>query len=163
MNFWIWPTHNARPKNSTQMDETIKHLVEKSNALVSEGKRTTHPRRDEERLQESCIKWIEYQYPSWLKEGRIYHSPNGERRDAITGAKLKRMGVVPGVPDLFIRIARHGYHGLYIELKTKKGRLSDKQRQFADSAVADGYKFVVVRSLDEFMKVVKTYLDEKSF
>ena len=73
------------------------------------------------------------------------------------------MGVVPGVPDLFIRIARHGYHGLYIELKTEKGRLSDKQRRFADSAVADGYKFVVVRSLDEFMRVVKTYLDEKSY
>lgn len=146
-----------------QMDKTIKHLVEKANALVSEGKRTTHPRRDEERLQKSCIKWIEYQYPSWLKEGRIYHSPNGERRDAITGAKLKSMGVVPGVPDLFIRIARHGYHGLYIELKTEKGRLSDKQHQFADSAVADGYKFVVVRSLDEFIRVVKTYLDEKSY
>ena len=73
------------------------------------------------------------------------------------------MGVVPGVPDLFIRIACHGYHGLYIELKTEKGRLSDKQRRFADSAVADGYKFVVVRSLDEFMRVVKTYLDEKSY
>ena len=163
MNFWTWPMHSARLMNSMQMDKTIKYLVEKANALVSEGKRTTHPRRDEERLQESCIKWIELQYPSWLRNGRIYHSPNGERRDAITGAKLKRMGVVPGVPDLFIRIARHGYHGLYIELKTEKGRLSDKQRQFADSAVADGYKFVVVRSLDEFMRVVKTYLDEKSF
>jgi len=67
-----------------QMDKTIKYLVEKANALVSEGKRTTHPRRDEERLQESCIKWIGLQYPSWLRNGRIYHSPNGERRDAIT-------------------------------------------------------------------------------
>lgn len=144
-----------------QMDKTIKYLVEKSNALVSEGKRTTHPRRDEERLQKGCIKWFRYQYPG--KTDLLFHAANGERRDKITGAKLKAMGVVSGVADLILMEQRHGYGALCIELKTQKGRLSASQNRWGDSVTCAGYKYVVVRSLDEFIRVVKTYLDEKSY
>lgn len=141
-----------------QMDETIKYLVEKANALVSEGKRTTHPRRDEERLQKSCVNWFRLQYPGLSL--LLFHPANGERRDAITGAKLKAMGVVPGVADLILLEPRHGYGALCIELKTAKGKLSPNQNDWGDAVTCAGNKYVVVRSLDEFMKVVKQYLND---
>lgn len=52
------------------------------------------------------------------------HIPNGEKRSAITGALLKAMGVRRGVPDLFFIQDGKVY---FLELKTRKGRLSPDQ------------------------------------
>ena len=55
----------------------------------------------------------------------VFHIPNGGYRNAREAANLKRQGVKAGVPDLCIPVAKGGYHGLYIEMKTKKGKLSE--------------------------------------
>jgi hypothetical protein len=62
--------------------------------------------------------------PDW----RWSHFPAGERRDARTGAKLKRMGLQSGWPD-FVLVAPDGrFHAL--ELKRIGGDLSDDQDDF---------------------------------
>ena len=62
------------------------------------------------------------------------HVPNGGNRNPITGAKLKRQGVKPGVPDVLIfdnleaEIYLEGIgkcSGIAIELKKSNGNLSD--------------------------------------
>ena len=71
------------------------------------------------------------------------HVPNGERRDKITGAKLKRMGVVPGTADLLFW---HRGNSFALELKSLGGRWSDAQLEFlarfndagGHSAIAEG-------------------------
>ena len=50
------------------------------------------------------------------------HVPNGGNRNAITGAKLKRQGVKPGVPDVLIFLPKSG---IAIELKRSNGVPSD--------------------------------------
>ena len=55
------------------------------------------------------------------------HVPNGERRDAITGAKLKRMGTLAGTSDLLLW---HNGNSFALELKSPGGRLSDAQLEF---------------------------------
>jgi hypothetical protein len=55
------------------------------------------------------------------------HPANGEHRDVITGAKLKRMGVLPGASDLVL-----WYRGcsFALELKARGRRLSEAQLEF---------------------------------
>lgn len=61
------------------------------------------------------------------------HVPNGGNRNPITGAKLKRQGVKPGVPDVLIfdSLVKRFYNGAYrakgvaIELKKTNGVPSD--------------------------------------
>jgi hypothetical protein len=55
------------------------------------------------------------------------HVPNGEKRDKITGAKLKRMGVLPGAADLLLW---HRGSSFALELKAPGGRLSEAQLAF---------------------------------
>lgn len=61
----------------------------------------------------------------WEKDYRWFHVPNGGRRSKLEGAKFKRMGVKPGIPDIVCPMARSPYHGLVIELKKIDGVPSD--------------------------------------
>jgi hypothetical protein len=71
------------------------------------------------------------------------------------------MGVRSGFPDLILCVARGGYHGLFIELKTAKGRQTDNQKYFQKALEAQCYRYEVVRSLDEFRRIVTQYMNEK--
>ena len=52
----------------------------------------------------------------------------------------------------------NGYHGLFIELKSKNGRLSDHQKIWVDNLNDRAYRAVVCYSLDEAMDAVTEYL-----
>ena len=80
-----------------------------------------------------------------------FHVPNGGKRDAVAGAKLKAMGALPGVPDLYIAWEDHT---LWIELKAPKGTVSEAQRAFAHRAIMIGHDVHVCRSVDEVLNVL---------
>lgn len=113
-------------------------------------------RHIEDDLQKNCISWFTYQFPDLAK--LLHHSPNGGKRNAIEAAKFKAMGVRAGFPDLILCIARHGYHGLFIELKTAKGRQSDNQKYYQCVLEEQGYRYMVIRSLEDFINEIKSYL-----
>ena len=78
-----------------------------------------------------------------------FHCPNGEARSAATGAKLKRLGVRPGIPDLIFHDTRTGR--MYcMEVKGPRGVLSPQQlawkRVYDLSPVG---RYAVVRSVEE--------------
>lgn len=85
--------------------------------------------------------------------------PNGGRRDAATGAKLKAEGVVPGVADLILDVARGKWHGLRIEMKTPTGRQSTAQLNYQRAVEAQGYRYEVVRTFEQFIRVIDDYLN----
>lgn len=116
------------------------------------------PRDLEHRLQCACVRWFRLAYPQ--HHHNLFAVPNGGYRTPSTAAKIKAEGALPGVSDLILLIARGGYHGLLIEMKTDKGRQSEAQREWQRLIEADGYKYVVVRSIEEFIKVVEAYLNE---
>lgn len=88
----------------------------------------------------------------------VYHVPNGGKRGKREAIDLKRQGVKPGVPDLCIPIASHGYHGLYIELKYGNNKTTDEQDAWLSLLNANGYHAIVCRGCDDAIAQTKAYL-----
>ena len=76
----------------------------------------------------------------------------------VEAARFKAMGVRAGFPDLILCIARQGYHGLFIELKTEKGKQSKYQRFWQISLEEQGYRYEIVRRKEEFRTIINDYL-----
>jgi VRR-NUC domain len=81
--------------------------------------------------------------PTW----RWSHVPAGERRDVRTGARLKRMGLQKGWPDIVLINPAGIFHAL--ELKRVGEDLSEDQDQFQLWAIRHGVPHSVAYSLDE--------------
>lgn len=119
--------------------------------------------RQEDIEQQMVIHWsqqaaIRGKYPE-LK--LLYHVPNERKCSAQEGARLKRMGVKAGVPDLCLPVARGTAHGLYIEMKAKNGRLSDTQRWWQAELTEQGYISSVCYGWEQAVKVLTDYLEGK--
>lgn len=84
-------------------------------------KKITAPQPDESATQTSVMQFLDNALPD---DAFAFHVPNGGKRNVIEGAKLKRMGVKAGVPDICI-IYRGWAYG--IEMKSGKGKLSMPQ------------------------------------
>lgn len=108
----------------------------------------------ESQIQQACIRWVRLEYPRLV----VYAIPNGGHRDAVTGAILKAEGVLAGVADIFVAKANKYHHGLYIEMKTAKGRQADSQRAFEQAVTREGYRYELCRSLEQFVTIIRTYL-----
>ncbi len=53
------------------------------------------------------------------------------------------MGIVPGAADMNLDLARCGYHGLRIEMKSADGKQSEKQRNFQNALEKNHKKTIV--------------------
>ena len=95
-------------------------------------------------------------------ELRLLHAiPNGGSRNPIEARHLKEQGVKPGVPDIFLPCARGEWHGLYIEMKRRKGgRVSDEQREMIRLLIEQGYKAVVCYGWEEAKNVIVEYMKD---
>jgi hypothetical protein len=134
--------------------------------LFSKRYRTV-PRLDpyEYQLQISLVDRLRWQ----CREGvEFYHCANGELRDARTGAKLKAMGLKPGVADLefvwgelvsvvaeprpmiFPRV-------LYLELKARGGKQTEAQKQFETSVTAKGCFYELADNIDEAVCILQKH------
>mgnify|MGYP003664685608 CR=1 FL=1 len=54
--------------------------------------------------------------------------------------------------------ARHNYHGLFIELKTTKGRPTTYQKDWIEALSERGYRAVICKGFDECKKEIDWYL-----
>jgi hypothetical protein len=84
--------------------------------------------------------------------------PNGGKRDPRTAAQMKREGVLPGAPDLFVAEKRDGKAGLFIEMKRADGSTSKSQKELHPQLVLRGYAVEVCRSADEAYGVFLRYV-----
>lgn len=117
------------------------------------------PGKEEHYLQCGCVRWFRAQWPGLSKQ--LAAVPNGGRRDAITGVNLKDEGVVAGVADLILAQRNKRYGALAIEMKTPAGRQSKSQKDWQKAVEAGGWRYVVCRSLDDFMREVNDYLADR--
>jgi hypothetical protein len=93
------------------------------------------------------------------------HVPNEGKRRAAWARKLARHGLKPGVPDVLIferwLKIRQGEcyftvgHGIAIELKHGKGRLTKAQKAWLADLEARGWLTAVCRSVDEVLDVLR--------
>jgi len=115
-------------------------------------------RHDEDNLQIACVRWFAMQYPHYAE--LLHHSPNGGRRNLREAARFKAMGTKAGFPDLFLAVASQGYHGLFVEMKSEKGRQSEAQKQWQHSVEWQCYRYEVCRNIEEFIDVINNYLSK---
>jgi len=113
----------------------------------------------ETELQKACIKWFRYAYP--LYSQLLFHIPNGGKRNIIEAKKFKDLGVVAGVPDLFLSVAKHGYNGFFIEMKAPNGRLTENQKEIIEKLRKENYKVSIINNLDLFIYEISNYLKNK--
>ena len=89
--------------------------------------------------------------------------PNGGSRHKAEAMHLKKQGVKRGVSDIFIPVPRNGLHGLFIEMKRKKGgRLSPEQKEFISAMTAAGYGACVCFGAQDAIDAVKEYMGWKN-
>lgn len=99
----------------------------------------------------------------------LFAIPNGAvlkgnaKQRGIQMNRMKNEGLVPGVADLFLSVPSGELSGLYIEMKTRKGNQSPNQKIFELSVIKAGYGYVLARSLDQFMEVVRKYLEHGDY
>ena len=77
----------------------------------------------EEKIQSECFRWLWNTKPEL--RGLCWHVPNEGKRTAITGNRLKAIGLVKGVPDLEFHYCGRSY---FIEMKTATGKQSKDQK-----------------------------------
>ena len=121
---------------------------------------TVYERRmSEDTEQETVIQWARYCSGKWPELALLHHIPNGGSRNKKEAVKLKRMGVLAGVSDLHLPVARAGYTGLYIEMKYEDGRLLDSQKEFMKRAALWDNYCVVCYSAADAIEVLQNYVN----
>lgn len=75
------------------------------------------------------------------------------------GAKLKRTGRKPGVPDIVFPVARGGYHSLYIEMKRLRGStMTDEQKVWIPALREQGHLVEVCKGWEEARDCIERYV-----
>lgn len=112
----------------------------------------------ESQIQQSCIKWFQLQHRDLWDDGVLFHIANEGIRLDGQGRRTKREGIVRGVADLCLAMPRHGFGALYIEMKRPGCYQSPEQKTWQKNMERHGNKYVVCKSLDEFIVIVNRYL-----
>lgn len=116
----------------------------------------------ESKEQEHLIKWCNIAKCKYPHLDRIYSIPNGAWvNNKWEALKLKKEGLKAGVPDLFLPVPRHGYHGLYIELKHGKNKAQPNQKEWISFLNSMGYKAVVAWEFEGAKEVIENYYNGK--
>jgi len=135
-------------------------------------------RHEESSLQIACVTWFRIQFPQYRY--LLFSSLNGThlsgtaKQRAIKWNRLAREGAVKGVADLFLAYhrldvyAEHGpsgvllnskmIFGLFIEMKSAKGKQSAEQKEFQKAVEAQGYEYFLCRDLESFIAKIKEYV-----
>jgi hypothetical protein len=93
---------------------------------------------NEHQEQKILIRWFRLQHPHLI----MFAIPNGGMRNKITAMKLKDEGVLSGVSDLFLMSSNESYNGLFVEMKSLKGKLSVEQNKFMLAANKAGFNMI---------------------
>lgn len=124
--------------------------------------RRSSPRHHEHELQVACVNAFRMTYPSLSM--RLFAVPNGGSRNKAEAARLKAEGVLSGVADLILLKPNRKYGALLIELKYGKNKQSPTQIAWQnDLCSSSEYRYVVVRSVADFLHVVGDYITDSEF
>lgn len=115
---------------------------------------------NEHTIQSRFFAIIRRVYPDLM----AFAVPNGFLRTESMRIRAWREGCLSGTPDVFVPMpskGANGAHGLFLEFKTPKGKVSPAQQIFLNTVESRGYQVAVVRSLKEALSVLKEYLENR--
>lgn len=114
----------------------------------------------EHQEQATVIQWSTLLLNKCPLLAMLYAIPNAAKRSMALAAMMKAEGMKSGVPDLCLPVARSDFHGLYIEMKRKKGGgvTSKEQSWWKDALTTQGYRAVICKGADEAIAEIKSYM-----
>jgi hypothetical protein len=135
--------------------------------------------REEEQNQVAFVSWFRYQYPAYRE--LLTFASFGENIGPKRMARLKQMGLTPGYPDLFLavpkRIEHHKFKrrlgvgmeefiefeffgGLFIEMKSKKGKPTPHQLHIHNILRERHYIVKIAHTWEEAKEIVIDYFGD---
>jgi len=110
--------------------------------------------KNENSLQAEIYKWYNNTYclKSHNPRGLIFSIPNGGTRNIREAMTFKATGLLKGASDLIVILPNSKL--IFVELKTEKGIQSPEQNDFQFRVNELGYEYHLIRSLDEFKKIL---------
>lgn len=106
--------------------------------------------------QIALVRWFKIQYPAF--KDLLVSYPAGLNLGVTQRVRARAMGLKAGMPDLQLLIPTKHSPGLFIEMKTKKGTLSDVQKEFHEILLSQNYTITVCKGFEEGMAAIKNYL-----
>ena len=89
----------------------------------------------------------------------VFAIPNSGKRSVWGGQRERAMGLLAGVPDLFLAQPYGGYSGCFVEMKRVKGGIiSESQQDCIRQLNILGYMAFVAHGFDEAMQLVSNYM-----
>ena len=116
-------------------------------------------RHDEPRIQAACVRYFACRYRKLLP--LFFSVPNGARVGETQRIVLKAEGLRSGVSDMILLVPSAHHHALCLEFKTPQGRQSETQKEFQLAAQEQGFRYEIIRSLNQFIEVVDGYLKDR--
>lgn len=113
-------------------------------------------KRTEHQEQVALFQWMRMQYPKVT----MFSIPNAAKRSPQLASYMKAEGLMAGVSDIFLMKPVGKFHGLFLEMKSQTGTISDSQKKFLAKANAEGYATCVCYSYEEAKEIIKNYLQE---
>lgn len=108
--------------------------------------------------QIAAMDWLRAQHPKIAEH--TLHIGNERKSSYYAGYIMKRMGVLKGASDLFMAWPSSGFHGLFIEVKSKLGRPTVEQKAFIQRMRDVGYKAEICYGAEEVISTIKDYLHQ---
>lgn len=98
----------------------------------------------EQAIQVAFFAWVKSELQKCSTESNelrmIMATPNqGDKGMGAWGYQRKYEGASPGFPDISVLVPSAGFHGLFIELKTSSGKLSNEQIAWLRRLDGQGY------------------------
>jgi hypothetical protein len=106
--------------------------------------------KTENKIQQEMFIWFNNTYT--IKGLGLFASIPNDSKDAKEQMRKKATGMKVGHSDFNIYL--FGGKTLFFEVKTPIGRQSDHQKRFELEVNNLGFKYFIVRSLEEFKKIV---------
>lgn len=104
------------------------------------------------------FEWLAWQTIQRPEFAVVHHVENERRTSWSQGKTRKQKGVKAGIPDIVAPIPRGRFPGLYIEMKSEHGKLSDKQKTMCELLHSLGHCVRLARSADEAIEIFKKYI-----
>ena len=114
---------------------------------------------DEHKHQCLVFGWAECMKALRPDLGMLFAVPNAGKRTPRQGAYMKAEGLQPGFPDIGLLTSRLGWHGLFIELKKPKGRVSPEQVAWLNRLSDQNYLSCVRYGWLDAVSMIEQYLD----
>lgn len=111
----------------------------------------------EDELLASFFDWCRWMQNTDPRYGLVVHVPNEGRRSWAEGKRMKRKGLVAGVPDVLVLHPGNGYPGLALEFKVGRGKLTPAQYEWRLKLLSAGWQHEVITTFDQAKSILERY------